>query len=261
MFPIFKVGELIIPSFPLVVAFSSSLCLLWLHRRAANAQLSRQKALDLGLVILVAGFIGARLLHMLWEAPTYYWQDPTRAWDLQSGGFVYYGGALLAAWAGWFFLRLGGKPVSYPLWLDVLAPVFSLGTGLGRLGCFFAGCCFGGACDLPWAVPMGDEHGIFLWRHPVPLYLVAWELGSLLILLGLERTPPGRRTRWLQAPGSLFWFWLVLHGTGRFITEFWRADFRGPQWGLSISQWLSLAIGLLAILVMSRRRSNPTVSK
>ena len=44
------------------------------------------------------------------------------------------------------------RPFPLRPYMDVLAPSIAVGTLFGRLGCFLNGCCYGDACQLPWAV-------------------------------------------------------------------------------------------------------------
>ncbi|MBX2987637.1 MAG: prolipoprotein diacylglyceryl transferase [Bdellovibrionaceae bacterium] len=254
MHPWLQIGDSAIPVFLLVQSLNACLILLWASRRAADAGLSRATAIDLVLLCLGTGLIGGRLLHVLWEAPEFYRQEPLRVLNLMAGGYVYYGGLLFAVPAGWLFLRAKRDPAP-ARWFDFSAPLLSLGTAIGRLGCFFAGCCYGKVCVLPWAFPFKDEQGLSLLRHPTQLYSFFWEIGVLLILLGLERFPPERRPRWLRPDGSVFLVWMILHAAGRFAIEAYRDDFRGAHWLLSLSQWVSLALILAACLILRQRQS------
>jgi len=65
-----------------------------------------------------------------------------------------------AAVAAWLFARRRGLPI-LPL-ADVIVPGLLVGLTLGRVGCFLNGCCYGGACDLPWAVRFPPESPAWL---------------------------------------------------------------------------------------------------
>lgn len=253
MFPWTSVGDFRMPTFLLIQVFSACLLLVAAVRRARSANLEPRLALDLTILSLAAGLIGGRLLHVLWESPSYYLTDPRRVFDLFSGGYVYYGGFLFATAAGWIFLRWKRQEVAP--WFDFAAPLLALGTAIGRLGCLFAGCCYGKVCYLPWAVSIVDENGLHLPRHPAPLYAFLWEISVLTILLAVEKD---RRER-LRA-GFLFALWLILHGVGRFLLEFLRDDFRGRFLvGLSLSQWISL--GLIAAGTAFLLRARPDAAR
>lgn len=251
MFPWTSVGEFRLPTFLLIQILNACLLLWWAFRRARAQGKEARIALDGALIALVTGLIGARLLHVAWEAPDYYRVEPARVFDLLSGGYVYYGGFLFAFAAGTLFLRAKKEPVAP--WLDFSTPVLSLGTAIGRLGCLFGGCCYGKICYQPWAVSIVDEKGAYLPRHPAPLYAILWELATLTILLALEKDRARGNTGLLRRPGSLFALWMILHGIGRFLIEFIRDDFRGSDLvGLSLSQWLSLGLVAVGGAVLAR---------
>ncbi len=62
---------------------------------------------------------------------------------------VFYGGLIAAVVVALWYLWRHRMPV----WTvtDVFAPGIALGHVIGRLGCLFAGCCFGRPTDMPWA--------------------------------------------------------------------------------------------------------------
>ena len=246
MFPTLHLtSSVMIPTYYVVISLTVVLSLLWIVRRSEKLQLSLPRSLDLSLLIMVFGFIGGRLLHVFYESFDYYREDFWRIFYFWDGGFVYYGGAILAAIAGLAYLQRRARH-DRGRYLDMLAPVMSFAYALGRSACLLAGCCYGKYCDLPWAIE---------GRHPTQLYAIAWELGVLCILLGFEK---GRRlpSAPFKAAGQLFYLWLVLHGIGRLIMESFRDDFRGPTLGLSVSSWISIAIVILGLILLSKKPVN-----
>ncbi|WP_413585382.1 prolipoprotein diacylglyceryl transferase [Bdellovibrio sp. HCB274] len=240
MFPIIKISsEIQIPTYYLVISLTVIICLLWVVRRSHQLHLRQQETLDLSLLIMVFGFIGGRLFHVFYESFDYYRENFSRIFFFWDGGFVFYGGALLAAFADITYLYF--KAHDYlEQYLDLLAPVLALGYTLGRTACFLAGCCYGRTCDLPWAIAN---------RHPTQLYAVTWELGVLCILLGLEKSRALHK--FFRLPGRIFYSWMILHGIGRLVMEAFRDDFRGPTLEMSISTWISwgvIVFGLILVL-------------
>jgi phosphatidylglycerol---prolipoprotein diacylglyceryl transferase len=105
------------------------------------------------------GILGARLFFVI-----EYWDDFQRDTlsatllaivNVTQGGLVVYGSVIGGLAAGAVFIRRRGLP----LWAtaDLIAPSMVLGLALGRFGCFLNGCCFGGVCDLPWAVQFPEK--------------------------------------------------------------------------------------------------------
>lgn len=217
--------------------------------------------LELGMRIFIWGIVGARLFYVIEYREQFF--PPGRGLlaalpgvlNLFAGGLVVFGSLPTAGLAAWWFARRRGLPILRLA--DCVAPGLLLGLALGRLGCFLNGCCYGGPCDLPWAVrfppgspPWLDQAGRGLvptigdplpWSlpvHPAQLY-AAFDAG-LLALLAVLYTPLARRD------GAVFALVLTLHPVSRILLEAIRVD-EPPALGtwLSISQLMSL--GLLAL--------------
>lgn len=248
MYPIIAISpSLQIPTYYFVLSATVCICLFWLVRRTGRFQLSRKITLDLSLVIMIAGFIGGRLFHVFYEDFDYYREDPWRILHFWNGGFVFYGGALLAGFFSALFLTFKARK-SCEAYMDLFAPVVSFSYAAGRSACLLAGCCYGRYCELPWAVG---------GRHPTQAYAALWELGVLFILLGLENIPrEQRRISYFKHPGSIFFLWMILHATGRLLMESLRDDFRGPSLGLSISSWISTCLIFLGFYLLFRKPAN-----
>ena len=242
MHPIIVLAEgLEIPSFFLVISLVLSVSLFWISFRAKLYEIPQKQILDLSLLLMAASLIGARIFHVFYENPEYYREAPEKIMFLWDGGFVFYGGALVAFFASIFYfrmLRVGERGKFF----DAFAPVLAFSYGAGRIGCFMAGCCYGRNCDLPWAVA---------GRHPTQLYASFWELGALLVLIGVEKRPILKRS------GNLFLLWIMLHAIGRLIMEAFREDFRGEIiLGMSVSTIISILLLMTAsvmLLVRSRK--------
>jgi phosphatidylglycerol:prolipoprotein diacylglycerol transferase len=129
---------------------------------------------------------------------------------------------------------------------DVFAPAIALGHGIGRLGCFSAGCCWGIECHLPWGVTftnpvanqlVGVPLGVPL--HPTQLYESFAEFVIFGVLYWRIRKP--------HTPGAIISLYLMLYSTVRFVVEFFRYHEQANPFGgpLDTGQWISLALFLL----------------
>jgi phosphatidylglycerol---prolipoprotein diacylglyceryl transferase len=213
---------------------------LWINQRSRKLQYSGATAMDLFFVVTLSGALGARLLHVFFEEPQYYYENPLRFFLVLQGGFVYYGGLIFGFCAAWLFLRW--KKQAFSQWLDFFTPVISLSYAFGRIACFLTGCCYGKFCNLPWAVEA---------RHPTQLYAVVLELLVFSGLMKLEKNP------WVKAvPGRLFALWLTLHSINRFVIELFRGDPRGPSLGMySLSMLLSIVFFILSLAYLKLSHS------
>lgn len=225
-------------------------------RRAEHQNLDRHTTLDLSLAIMIGGFLGARALHILWEAPNYYVARPLAILEIWRGGFVFFGGVIGGILATeWIFRK---KQLERGPWQDLFAPVFALGYAIGRLSCLAAGCCYGRSTDLPWGIvfPQGLEATAGIPLHPTQIYAFLWELSLFFVLFRLEKKRPQR----LTAPGSLFMIWLIGHGFGRLLMEHFRADERGSEiFGLSISSLISLVLIICGSIILYEKQKNWTL--
>lgn len=230
MYPLIDIGIIKIQTYFLVQVLVFSGVLFWVVNRSEKFQFNKVFILDLTFILAFFGFIFARLFHVFFENFTYYFYRPIEIFYFWQGGFVFLGGFLGALVAGIAFVKLKKKFELLPALLDFYAPVLALSYALGRVGCFLAGCCYGKYCHLPWAIQE---------RHPTQLYAVLSDGVLFFILYYLEKNKTllklGRR-------GILFAIWLMGHGVGRFILEFYRDDFRGPIYLFSLSGWISLAM-------------------
>ena len=221
------------------ISLTLSLSIVWIVRRSSSLKFPRDLALELMGWLLIAIPLGARLLHVLYEQPSYYSENPIRVLEVWNGGFVYYGGLLAGLLAAALFFRTH-RDRTFLQTADFLSPVLSIGSGFGRFACFLQGCCYG----HEWTGLLSIRG-----RHPTQLYQMFWDLGVGLLLLKLERTKSNKE-------GRQFALWLLLSGAGRFFIEFFRNDFRGHfLGGFSISQWIGLGIMVLGFVILNSRRS------
>ncbi len=188
-----------------------------------------------------AGIVGAKLTQLLSEG----W--PTRvpvgiAFDPKAGGRALLGGLI----CGWIGVEVAKRALGIKRSTgDLFALALPAGEAVGRLGCYFNGCCYGEKCNLPWAVYQHDA-----WRHPAQLYSAAV---SGLVFVGLLWA-----RRRLKREGDLFLLYLFAFGITRFGLEFvrWR---EATFFGLSPMQWFCVELvggAAIAWFVRARRAGN-----
>lgn len=190
---------------------------------------------------------------------TCHWgQDCLRTLKFWYGGLTYYGGFLLIIPLGiWFLRRYNIRPWSVG---DLAGFCVPLGIGFGRLGCYYAGCCYGKVCDVPWGVsfPTGspawrqhfEEHLVTVSQgslpvHPAQLYTVAamWLLAAAMYWWY-------RKKRTFE--GEVFWLFTLLYAVVRFFIELIRSDERGEYFGMSTSQGIGVLLIIFSCYMLSR---------
>src|SRR5580698_10366728 len=209
MHPIlFTIGPITIYSYGVMLATAVLVCTYFLSLDAKRHHISQETAYDLVFWCLLFGFIGARIfyIYIAWD---YYsnnlWEIPM----LQKGGLAWQGGFLGGALAGVWFARR--RKLSLRPLLDLAAPYIALGQSIGRVGCFFNGCCYGK--PVAWGIyfPTHDARLI-----PTQLFET---VGLFIIFLILKKA----QTKPHEA-GFIFILYLWLAAIERFIVEFYRAD-------------------------------------
>lgn len=278
-------------TYGLLVAFAFALALYLVAREGPKVGITSDHVADFGFWALVSSLVGSRLLFLAvnWRP---YWdacfeapagrRDCFMVLEFWKGGLVFYGG-LLGAIAGSILWARRAK-IPFLVLADVAAPTIALAHVFGRLGCFFAGCCYGKPSRWPLAASF--PRGSLAWTE--------W-LRAGAMPARVATTPPLHPTQMYEAFGNLLLFFVLLrlrsrkrftgqvivgylagYGILRALLEIFRADTdRGFLVRLpvpSLSRWLSLppgeplflstaqAVGILvvaaavAIVVSARRR-------
>jgi prolipoprotein diacylglyceryltransferase len=156
---------------PLVTLLAVLVATAFVARRAAEARLAWLAPIA---AVVVLG--GARALYHL--------LDGGRWFGL--GGLASMGGVVAGLMAAPLLARVGG--VTVPALLDALVPAALLALGIGRIGCFLGGCCYGAPTALPWGIVFPDVGGPA--RHPLQLYSAAADL-AIVYAVGRCSAPPG----------------------------------------------------------------------
>jgi phosphatidylglycerol:prolipoprotein diacylglycerol transferase len=251
MHPIlFEFGNWPVYSYGVLLAAAYLAALQLAVVRARRQGLDGSKVMDLGIYLIIAALVGAKLMLVAVDF-NYFVSRPGELLSLVRAGGVFYGGLIAAVAVAFWLVRRYGLPI----WTtaDLFAPGIALGHVIGRLGCLLAGCCYGRPTDVPWAITftdpvaaanVGTPLGVPL--HPTQLYDAGAELLIMIVLLATERK--GR-----VFAGRTFWLYILLYGVSRFVVEFFRGDERGSMMGLSTSQFISvvavpLAVGMLVWL-------------
>ncbi|MBI3252095.1 MAG: prolipoprotein diacylglyceryl transferase [Candidatus Omnitrophica bacterium] len=210
MHPIlFRLGPFTIYSYGVCVALAM-LAAFFYTRKNREAQ-------DLLFLLFLSGLAGARLFFVA-QHPGDYRLHPWRVFWIQEGGLVWYGGFLTAVAVGALAVR--ARKGSVLKWADYFSPILALGQGIGRVGCFLNGCCYG---KLTGAGT----------RYPTQLYEMSLLFAlAIFLLLGSFKK---------HRDGQVFAAYLGGYGAIRFLVEFLRGD--QELFGMfTLPQWISLVL-------------------
>jgi phosphatidylglycerol:prolipoprotein diacylglycerol transferase len=248
MYPrLFELGPITVYTYGVLLAAAYLFGLKLAMVRAKARDLDANRVLDLGIYIIISALIGAKLLLLITDFDTFK-ANPRELLTLARSGGVFYGGLILAVTVALIYIRR----IGLPLWTtcDVFAPGIALGHVVGRFGCLFAGCCYGKPTTLPWGITFKDPFAranvgtpLGTPLHPTQLYEAGAELLILIVLLVTER-------KGKPFAGRTFWLYMLLYAVSRFIIEFYRGDERGTVGMFSTSQFISIILGPLAIVML-----------
>ncbi len=252
MYPkLIEIGSFYLPTYGVLVALGFLAGLAVTVKLGRRAGYNSELITNLAVYVALSGMLGAKIAMILFDWRQYL-AEPSRIVSfetLQAAG-VFQGGLILALITAYFYMKKQGLPVLGTA--DAFAPGVSIGHAIGRLGCFAAGCCWGVECDLPWAVRFHDPVAFGLTGvplevglHPTQLYESAAELALFAGLYFLSKKP--------HAPGRIIGLYLVLSSLMRFGIEFLRFHQQPLNYGLSLTQWISIALGLAGAVLLMRK--------
>lgn len=246
MYPeLFHIGSITIYTYAFCIALGTLVASLYLKRRVKT---------ELGIVTLsnnfiylvfIAGFIGGKVFYYL-EKPNYYFNNPKLLLNNFSGGFVFYGSFVTITPVVIWYLKKHKIPL-LPM-LDILAITTLIVHAIGRVGCFFGGCCYGKPTDTFIGMAFPKTKGIEV--HPSQLYEILVLIIIMSIILFLKKRQ--------QFKGQLFLSYIMLYAIARSILELFRGDNRGSiiKDVLSHSQFIGLLILILAIYLYKKLKTD-----
>lgn len=247
-------GPFAIRSYGLMIALGLLVFILLLKRHPKYKALHLgDKIIDISIIGILAGLVGGRLLYTVSEPDMIH--SIADFFSFWQGGFSILGCILGVLFTVPWYLRYLKVPM-VPL-LDLIALHAPLLQSISRLGCFFAGCCYGEVTSLPWGVIYTDPQStapLGICMHPTQLY-------SSLLLLLIFMVMYFLLQYLFTIPGQLIALYLILVSFERFIVDFWRADRTfSPaivNTGISLNQWIALGIaggGFILFLCVTHKK-------
>ena len=191
---LFYFFEIPVYSYPIFFGLGFLFALFLARKNATRLSLSVPQITDLWIVLLIAGIIGGKFGHVFIEAPSHLIEDPLHFLRLADSGYVFYGGLIGCLITAFFYFK--NRPqINFWDYADALASPLFIGLAIGRLGCFFAGCCYGKATESFFGVifPGHKQH-----VNPTQLYEMSASLmiGISAYLLLLKRKFSGQIILW-----------------------------------------------------------------
>lgn len=192
---------------------------------------------------ILCGIIGGRLLFVLSNS-----ESITSAYDIINpcvGGYSILGAIIgILTCLPWY---LHMQHIAVVPFFDLIAIHAPLLQALSRVGCFFAGCCYGKPTDATWGFVYRTTDSFApcnISLHPTQLY-------SSIFLFIIFCFMYFFAQHVYKKPGQLISLYLLLISTERFVVDIWRDDqeffINSAYLSLSINQWISVGIACMAI--------------
>lgn len=164
----------------LIITFGMLVGILLALREVRRQGGSEEWFLDMMLIAIPAGLLGARLYYVLFNWPSYA-NNLASALNFREGGMAIHGGVLGGVAAGYLYIRY--RRQNFWQWADIVAPSLILAQAIGRWGNFFNQEAYGVPTQLPWAMFIAGEY-----RHPTFLYESLWNLGVFALLVWVAKS-------------------------------------------------------------------------
>ena len=249
-----------------IVIVTGMMIAIWIaQREAKRTGQNPEQYLDLAMIGIAAGILGARIYYVIF-AWDYYKDDLLSIFNIRQGGLAIYGGIIGACIAVVIYSRK--KKQNFSLLMDTASMSIVFGQIMGRWGNFFNREAFGDytnnlfAIQLPVSAVRANEITQKMWDHvvtvngveyiqvhPTFLYESLWNVGVLLFLFWFRKRK--------KFNGEVFLMYLIGYGLGRIWIEGLRTDqLLLPVVGLPVSQLLSgcLVVGCTILVVWKRKK-------
>ena len=249
-----------------IVIVTGMMIAIWIaQREAKRTGQNPEQFLDLAMIGIAAGILGARIYYVIF-AWDYYKDDLLSIFNIRQGGLAIYGGIIGACIAVVIYSRK--KKQNFSLLMDTASMSIVFGQIMGRWGNFFNREAFGDytnnlfAMQLPVSAVRANEITQKMWDHvvtvngveyiqvhPTFLYESLWNVGVLLFLFWFRKRK--------KFNGEVFLMYLIGYGLGRIWIEGLRTDqLLLPVVGLPVSQLLSgcLVVGCTILVVWKRKK-------
>lgn len=238
-----SIGPITIHTYGLMVALGVLAALFTGEAGAKKRNMDADALYPMTFLCVVLGFCAAKVLFCIVEWKNFI-QNPLNM--LSSSGFVVYGGILGGVLTAYAYCKI--KKLSFVDYFDLMMPSVALAQAFGRLGCFFAGCCYGRETESFIGIAFSHSdyapNGVKL--IPTQLFSSAgmFVIAGILFWYKKEKRPKAK-------VGALY---LILYSIGRFTIEFFRNDYRGEIGIFSTSQFISFFVLALGFFLFFQKR-------
>lgn len=267
-----KFGPFIIRFYAIFILIGILLAMYMITRTWKRRGGNFDQILDIALISIPCGIIGARLYHVITTPEKFFshsgdWVEMFRIWN---GGLGIWGGVVLGSLAAWAVCKHRHYPTA--LLADAAAPALLIAQGIGRLGNWFNQELYGAPTTLPWGLKLNNMGGAIGNKescydglscpegtlfHPTFLYEMIWNfIGAALIIILSKKILKKCKA------GSIFIIYVMWYTLGRTWIECLRIDFSHVFCGIRINVWVSIGVFMCAAIafILLQRHSDFTDS-
>lgn len=238
---LFNLGAFKIYGYGTMIAIGICAAVLLVTYRAKKRGYNEDKILDMSIVAIILGIIGGKLMYIITDFKNIM-EDPSILKDF-GAGFVIYGAILGGILGAYIYCKF--KKWNVLKIMDLCVPSLPLAQGFGRIGCLFAGCCYGAETNSPFSIVFKEGSlapaGVHL--HPTQIYSSIFDFALALGLLWYAKKE--------RKSGRVLSLYLIIYSIGRFMVEFLRNDPRGNVGALSTSQFISIFILIIGVMIFN----------
>ncbi len=256
MFPYIDLGIVQIPLYITLFVIGFVISIFGARKIAGRYDYPKADVLYASLYGGIGILIGAKAMYFISKLPNiilkfdvyldFLQKNPMGALNYAFGGLVFYGGLIGAVLGIYIYCRQYKMPFM-PL-IDIFAPLIPFVHGMGRIGCFMAGCCYGkeyhgfGCVQFPENELIPELNDVP--RIPVQLIEAGLNFAIAAVLLLLQK-------RNKLKSGQLMGIYIVYYTIVRFLMEMMRGDkIRGGFGGISTSQIISIVLIPIGLILL-----------
>lgn len=249
MYPEIDIFGVRIYTYGLMISIGLIFAIYLLTKRGKKVGYDEDSIFNLAMIAVLCGMVGAKLLYVLVELPSII-KEPSLLYKDFGSGFVFYGAVLGGILGVYIYTRR--KKWSFINILDLLAPSVPLAQAIGRIGCLFAGCCYGKETTSRWGIEFNNSliapHDVNL----IPTQIIS-SIGDFIIFALVLWFDKYKKKK----DGQSFGFYLILYSIARFTIEFLRGDDRGTVLKVfSTSQFICIFVFIAGLLLFFKAHAH-----
>ncbi|SHE41725.1 prolipoprotein diacylglyceryl transferase [Clostridium fallax] len=239
---LFEIFGFDVYGYGLMIAIGILSAVFLFTKRAKKRNYDEDKIFNMTIIAIIAGILGGKILYIITDFK-YVIEDPSVVFRDFGLGFVIYGAIIAGVLSVYLYCR--AQKWNALEVFDLVVPGLALAQGFGRIGCFFAGCCYGAETHSHIGIIFPKDS---LAPSGVPLYPTQLMSSGFDFLLAIFLLWYDRKN---NKSGRVFAMYLILYSIGRFFVEFLRNDPRGNVGVLSTSQFIAIITLILGLAIFN----------